>query len=128
MGKLTLPRGIKPKVQLPDQRQHKADVSPDWMLDWRGKGGKFLLRGARRCCGSWKSSTGKSDGSGSSRGSGRLGSGGEVEGREGVHRLESRVVRGQEVGKDGKWGKWRIGKGSSTGKSGGQGSGSREGR
>ena len=51
-----------------------------------------------------------------------------MEGREGAHRLESRVVRGQEVGKDGKWGKWRIGKGSSTGKSGGQGSGSREGR
>ena len=51
-----------------------------------------------------------------------------MEGREGVHRLDSRVVRGQEVGKDGKWGKWRIGKGSSTGKSGGQGPGSREGR
>ena len=33
-----------------------------------------------------------------------------MEGREGVHRLESRVVRGQEVGKDGKWGKRRIGK------------------
>ena len=32
-----------------------------------------------------------------------------MEGREGVHRLESRVVRGQGVGKDGKWGKWMIG-------------------
>ena len=31
-----------------------------------------------------------------------------MEGREGAHRLESRVVRGQEVGKDGKWGKWKI--------------------
>ena len=31
-----------------------------------------------------------------------------MEGREGVHRLESRVVRGQGVGKDGKWGKWKI--------------------
>ena len=35
---------------------------------------------------------------------------GEVEGKERIHRLESRVVRGQGVGKDGKWGKWRIGK------------------
>ena len=34
-----------------------------------------------------------------------------MEGREGAHRLESRVVRGQEVGQNGKWGKWRIGKG-----------------
>jgi hypothetical protein len=52
------------------------------MLDWRGKGGKFLLRGRIGCCGSWCSPTGESDGPGSSRGSGRLGSGGEVEGRE----------------------------------------------
>ena len=37
-------------------------------------------------------------------------SGGEVEGRERIHRLKSRVVRGRGVGKDGKWGKWRIGK------------------
>jgi hypothetical protein len=33
-----------------------------------------------------------------------------VEGRERIHRLENRVVRGQGVGKDGKWGKWMIGK------------------
>ena len=33
---------------------------------------------------------------------------GEVEGRERIHRLENRVVRGQGVGKDGKWGKWMI--------------------
>ena len=35
---------------------------------------------------------------------------GEVDDREKVRRLESRVVRGQGVRKDGKWGKWRIGK------------------
>ena len=33
---------------------------------------------------------------------------GEVEGRERIHRLESRMVRGHGVRKDGKWGKWRI--------------------
>ena len=34
---------------------------------------------------------------------------GEVDDKEKVHRLDSRVVRGQGR-KDGKWGKWRIGK------------------
>ena len=33
---------------------------------------------------------------------------GEVDDRERVRRRESRVVRGQGVRKDGKWGKWRI--------------------
>ena len=33
---------------------------------------------------------------------------GEVEGKERIHRLESRVVRGQGVEEDGKWGKWMI--------------------
>ena len=37
-------------------------------------------------------------------------SGGGVEGRERIHRLKSRVVRGRGVGKDGEWGKWVIGK------------------
>ena len=33
---------------------------------------------------------------------------GGVEDMEGFRQLESRVVRGQGVGKDGKWGKWMI--------------------
>ena len=52
------------------------------MLDRRGKDGKFLLR--------WEQ---------------------DAVGAGVVHRLESRVVRCQEVGNNGKWGKWRIGKG-----------------
>jgi hypothetical protein len=51
------------------------------IMDWRGKGGKFPPR---------------------------LGE--DAVGAGDVHRLDSRVVRGQGVGKDGKWGKWRIGK------------------
>ena len=76
--------GVIPKVRRIETTsgQRKVDAGSDLKLDWRGKGGKFLLRRGRGCCGSWRSSTGKSDGSGSSRGSGRLGSGGEVEGRE----------------------------------------------
>ena len=33
-----------------------------------------------------------------------------MEDMEGFRQLESRVVRGQGVRKDGKWGEWRIGK------------------
>jgi hypothetical protein len=50
------------------------------MLDWRRKGGKFPLRLGEDAVGA------------------------------GVRQLGSRVVRGQGVGKDGKWGKWMIGK------------------
>ena len=41
VDKLTLPRGLKPKVQLPGQVSTKLTLSPDWMLDWRGRWGKF---------------------------------------------------------------------------------------
>ena len=59
--------------------QSKLASSPGWVLDLRGKDGKFPLR---------------------------LGE--DAVGAGDVHRLDSRVVRGQGVGKDGKWGKWMI--------------------
>jgi hypothetical protein len=96
--------GVIPKVQYRRLGQHKANAITGLIMDGRGKGGKFPLR---------------------------LGE--DAVGAGDVHRLDSRVVRGQGVGKDGKWGKWVIGKRYvdwrlESRKSGGQGSGSKEGR
>ena len=64
--------GIIPKVQLPDHVSIKLTESPGWVLDWRGKGGKFPLR---------------------------LGE--DAVGAGDVRRLESRVAMGQGVERGG---------------------------
>ena len=64
--------GVIPKVHLPDYDSTKLPISPGWILDWREKGGKFPLR----------------------LGEGAVGAGD-------VRRLESRVVRGRGVEREG---------------------------
>ena len=90
--------GLKPKVQVPDHDSTKLTSSPGWVLDLRGKDGKFPLRLGEDAVGA------------------------------GVRQLGNRVVRSQGVGKDGKWGEWMIGKRYVGWKVGWSGSGSKEGR
>ena len=43
--------GVIPKVQLPGKNSKAEALHPVSVLDWRRKGGKFLPRWERRCCG-----------------------------------------------------------------------------